>query len=74
MNERDFGSYHQRQLKAVLQRNRRRIPIDMQDAVAGVLKFLDERLNDAAKTWCHHCGEGEPGMPCWWCGLRNKKG
>jgi hypothetical protein len=33
--------------------------------------FLDKRLTDAAKGGCHHCGEGDKGTPCWWCGLRN---
>lgn len=43
------------------------------DLVERVIRFLDRRLTDAAKAGCHHCDDvGEPGAPCWWCGLKRR--
>lgn len=70
--DQDFGNYHQRKLKAAMQRTPDAIPTELREAVDGVLWFLDRRLTDAAKAGCHHCGEGDRGIPCWWCGLRNR--
>jgi hypothetical protein len=44
------------------------------ESVERALLFLRSCLTDAAVEGCHHCGEGEePGSPCWWCGLHNKR-
>lgn len=55
----------------VAARRRKDLPPEVATAIGETLKFLNRRLTEAAKHGCHHCGEGERGSPCWWCGLRN---
>lgn len=69
MNEQDYANYHMRRLKAATQRTPARLPQEVQDAVRGVLQFMERRLSEAAKEGCHHCDEVGPGEPCRWCGL-----
>ncbi len=44
---------------------------DKNAALLAAADFITERLTEAAIEGCHHCGEGDKGSPCWWCGLKN---
>ena len=68
MAERRFGGTVIRELSEL---RRTTVDTDTRIAIGRALAFLRTRLTDAAKAGCHHCGEGEKGSPCWWCGLKN---
>lgn len=47
------------------------VPDAVKAAIRDALYFGRKRLTDAARGGCHHCGEGDHGTPCHWCGLKN---
>lgn len=49
------------------------VPADVQVQATRAVRFLKRRLTPAAVHGCHHCDEGLPGEPCWWCGLRSTR-
>lgn len=70
----NWGQFHIRELRkgirtALQSGNHRALVI----AAGAAVDFLNRRLTDAARVGCHHCDEGEPGTPCWWCGLKSNK-
>lgn len=62
-----------RDLTKALRANGANVPMDVQVAATRAVRFLRNRLTQAAIHGCHHCDEGERGKPCWWCGLKNTK-
>lgn len=66
MKEIDFANHHVRALQDALLLGGR---AQLVEAAHDVLRFLERRLTQRAKVGCHHCGEGEIGEPCLWCGL-----
>lgn len=69
MSKHLYGNDVTRQLATALKRSD--LPDDARKAIETAVTFLRTRLTDAAKSGCHHCGEGDRGTPCWRCGLKN---